>query len=195
MPSNEHTGHYCTCLEMCKKPASELTSLDAGIPSAKSGLGYCPHCPAYVFFLSSETEKQHHLRLYHPKQRKSARKAKGVLSQFCKFKLDSERVCGKGFSTIYQLCLHRKNAKHQRQQKVTATHKTGMKSTIGQSYAARLFRTLSEAHVLDNDFLSESDRDTTAAPNEFDKDTEALNPAETWKSVHHLSSIELATCI
>lgn len=50
IPSNEYTGHYCSFLEMCKKPASELTSFDAGMPSAKSDLGYCPHCPAYVFF-------------------------------------------------------------------------------------------------------------------------------------------------
>lgn len=53
---------------------------DAGMPSAESGLGSCPHCPAYAF-----SEKQHYLQLYHPKQskqRKFAKKAKSVLSHF-----------------------------------------------------------------------------------------------------------------
>ena len=50
---------------------SELTSLDDGMPSAESGFECCPHCPAYVFL--SQTEKQCHLRLFHPKPRKASR--------------------------------------------------------------------------------------------------------------------------
>ena len=55
MPSHKYPGHYCTFLEMCRKPASELTTLDAGMPSAANGVGRCSHCPAFVFL--SKTEK------------------------------------------------------------------------------------------------------------------------------------------
>ena len=133
MPSHKYPGHYCTFLEMCCKPASELTTLDAGMPSAANGVGRCPHCPAFVFL--SKTEQKRHLRLLHPKQGK-ARKDLRVSrkSFFCNFKMDSGNVCGKGFSTIYQLNLHRKTVEHQR--KRMSTPKTRGKSKTGQSYAA-----------------------------------------------------------
>lgn len=71
MPSHKHPGHYCTCFLMCHKPPCELTTLDAGMPSAANGVGRCPHLPGFVFL--SKTEKNCHLRLLHPKQGKAGK--------------------------------------------------------------------------------------------------------------------------
>ena len=90
-------------------------------------------------------------------------------SHFCNFKLDSGKICGKGFDTIYQLRLHRKAVQHQKKR---SAPKTRGKSKTGQSYAARLIRSFSKAQQLPS---RESD-------DESDKVTEAADQAKTQES-------------
>lgn len=81
MPSSEHMTYYCTFLEMRGKPVSELTLLDDGMPSAESGFGRCPHCPAYVFCLKQKSNIP--FKLFHLKPRMASRQPQRVMSCFC----------------------------------------------------------------------------------------------------------------
>ena len=116
MASDNYPGHYCTFMEMCEKPPKEVGVLDSGMPSyMEKALRECAYCPAYVFL--SKTEMTRHIRIFHPKKypRKSSNSTKSLV-HVCNFKIGSS-VCGRAFSSAYQLRKHRQNQDHFKKRK------------------------------------------------------------------------------
>ena len=104
MPNNNYPGHYCTFLEMCEKPPTEVGVLDSGMPTyIVNDMHACAYCPAYVFLY---TEKTRHMRILHPNKypRRYSNSTKSLV-HVCNFKFFSF-VCGKKFSSAYQLRKH-----------------------------------------------------------------------------------------
>lgn len=94
-PSIAHEDHYCTFFEMCDKDPDDLPTGDMGMPSVVgSELGMCKHCPAFTFL--SKTEKERHLKVFHPyTPQRSLRTKQGSNKEFiCKHKDEKDKVCG-----------------------------------------------------------------------------------------------------
>ena len=113
--STRFEGHYCTFMEMCDKNPEELPIGDTGMPSAaNSSLGKCPCCPYFTFL--SKTEKERHMKVFHPAIKLKPVKTLKVGGSFtCNYKVAGTTTCGLCFTTYYQLMKHRKLVGHQLQ--------------------------------------------------------------------------------